>query len=105
MPYASNTWKTILEEDAGKPGEDRMERRGGHDAVARAPGKGCVRNPSYGHQGDTHRAGGKRQRLFNFWAQPYTPAGISDSRGTDIGKTGAGQEVEILEGSWEFCLT
>lgn len=49
--------------------------------------------------------GGERQRLFNFWAQPYTPAGISDSRGTDIGKTGAWQDVEILEGRWEFCLT
>lgn len=49
--------------------------------------------------------GGKGSGCSIFGHSPYTPAGISDSRGTDIGKTGAGQEVEILEGSWEFCLT
>lgn len=73
-----------------------MERRGGHDAVARAPGKGCVRNPSYGHQGDMYRAGGKRQRLFNFWAQPYTPAGISDTEGLTSGKQERGRTWKSL---------
>ena len=92
VPYASNTWKTILEEDAGKPGEERMERRGGHDAVARAPGKGCVRNPSYGHQGDTHRAGEKGSGCSIFGHSPihlrkYLTAGVTDFRKQERGRT------------------
>ena len=92
VPYASNTWKTILEEDAGKPGEERMERRGSHDAVARAPGKGCVRNPSYGHQGDTHRAGEKGSGCSIFGHSPihlrkYLTAGVTDFRKQERGRT------------------
>ena len=91
VPYASNTWKTILEEDAGKPGEERMERRGGHDAVARAPGKGCVRNPSYGHQGDTHRAGGKGSGCSIFGHSPIHLREYQTAEGLTSGKQERGR--------------
>ena len=69
-----------------------MERRGSHDAVARAPGKGCVRNPSYGHQGDTHRAGEKGSGCSIFGHSPihlrkYLTAGVTDFRKQERGRT------------------
>lgn len=82
-----------------------MERRGGHDAVARAPGKGCVRNPSYGHQGDTHRAGEKGSGCSIFGHSPIHLREYQTAEGLTSGKQERGQDVEILEGSWEFCLT